>query len=124
MKKLFLIGLMMLAGSAWAEWVLYSKSESNTFYYDTATIRKDGHIRRVWEINDLSERRKDGEMSRRRRTEYDCKQERMRFLVITEHSEPMASGEILVTSGEDKNWRDVPPDTVADKMLKLVCAQK
>jgi len=34
MKKLFLVCLMMLAGSAWAEWVMYSESEQATFYFD------------------------------------------------------------------------------------------
>lgn len=34
MKKLFLVVLMMLACSAWAEWVMYSESEQATFYFD------------------------------------------------------------------------------------------
>ena len=123
MKKLFLVCLMMLAGSAWAEWVMYAKNETNTFYYDPATIRKDGHIRRVWVINDLRKRHKDGEMSRRSRTEYDCKQERMRILGLSEHSEPMAGGAVLVTVGEDKDWMDVPPDTPVEAMFKIVCAK-
>ena len=122
MKKLFLIGLMMLASSTWAEWVFYSETDRSTFYYDPATIRKDGHIRRVWELNDLRKRHKDGEMSRRYRAEYDCKQERMRYLGLSEHSEPMAAGKLLNTFGEDKDWREVPPGTVLETILKIVCA--
>ena len=123
MKKLFLVGLMMLAGSAWADWVLFSETDTSTFYYDPATIRKDGHIRRVWELNNLRKRHKDGEMSRRYRVEYDCKKERMKFLGLTEHSEPMASGTVLRTLGEDKDWREVPPGTVLETMFKIVCAK-
>ena len=50
MKKLFIVCLMMLAGSAWAEWVVYTNSENKeaTHYFDPATIRKDGNMRRVW----------------------------------------------------------------------------
>ena len=124
MKKLFLVCLMMLAGSAWAEWVFYSETDTITFYYDPATIKKDGHIRRVWQLTDLRKRHKDGEMSRRSRIEYDCKQERMKFLGLSEHSEPMAGGEVLVMEGEDKEWREVPPNTIAETFLKIVCANK
>lgn len=123
MKKLFVVCLMMLAGSAWAEWVYFSETDTNLFYYDPATIRKDGHIRRVWELTDLRKRHKDGEMSRRYRIEYDCKQERMKFLGLTEHSEPMAGGEVLKTLGEDKVWRDVPPGTPMESMFKIVCVK-
>ena len=33
MKKLLLVGLMMLAGSAWAEWVMFDLTKEVTFYY-------------------------------------------------------------------------------------------
>ena len=124
MKKLFLVCLMMLAGSAWAEWVSYGETETVTFYFDPATIRKDGNMRRVWELTDLSKRGRSGEMSRRMRREYDCKQERYRYLAISGHSEPMAGGEVLVTGGEDNNWEAIAPDTVAETILNLVCANK
>jgi hypothetical protein len=62
-------------------------------------------------------------MSRRYRVEYDCKQERSRYLGISEHSEPMADGELLKIFGEDKEWREIPPGTVANTILKIVCAK-
>ena len=123
MKKLFLVSLMMLAGSAWAEWVLYSETDTSTFYYDPATIRKDGNMRRVWELSDLRKRHKDGEISRRYRAEYDCKNERTRILSFSLHSEPMAGGEVLKNFGEDKEWREIPPGTVVNTILKIVCAK-
>jgi len=123
MKKLFLIGLMMLASSAWAEWVMYHKDESITFYFDPATIRKDGNIRRVWVLQDLSKRQDGGVMSRRIRHEYDCKQERFRHLGFSAHSEPMAGGELLVMGDEHKVWTDVPPSTAIEIILNIVCAK-
>ena len=123
MKKLFLVSLMMLAGSAWAEWVMYSKNEEATFYFDPATIRKDGNMRRVWELQDLSKRHKEGEISRRLRAEYNCKQERVRFLAASAHSEPMAGGKTLYSSGEENNWRAIAPGTIAETILKIVCAK-
>jgi len=123
MKKLFFVSLMMLAGSAWAEWVMYSETDRTTFYYDPATIRKDGHIRKVWQLSDLKKRHKDGEMSRRMRTEFDCKQERMRYLGLSEHSESMAGGAVLITVGEDNEWRVIPPDTSLEDIFNIVCAK-
>jgi hypothetical protein len=123
MKKLFLVCLMMLAGSAWAEWVMYGEAATATFYYDPATIRKDGNMRRVWELTDLRKQGKVGEISRRMRIEYDCKQERFRYLGLSAHSGPMAGGEVLVMEGEYNNWRAIAPDTISDLMLQIVCAK-
>jgi hypothetical protein len=123
MKKLFLVCLMMLAGSAWAEWVIYTWNDEATFYYDPATIRKEGNMRRAWELTDLRKRGRSGEMSRRIRMEYDCKQERNRLLSISGLSEPMAGGKVLSTEGEEAQWDAIAPGTVAEIMLEIVCAK-
>ena len=125
MKKLFLVGLMMLAGSAWAEWVMYTKSENKeaTHYFDPATIRKDGNMRRVWQLHDLRERNTAGVMSYRARMEYDCKQERSRYLSASTHSEPMAGGKVLDTMGWSNDWEEIAPETVTEIILNIVCAK-
>ena len=124
MKKLLLIGLMMLAGSAWAEWVLYTETQTATFYYDAATISNDGSMRRrVWQLTDLRKRHKDGEMSRRSRIEYDCKQESYRFLTFSAHSEPMAGGTVLKTESEEEDLKAIPPNTVLEMILNIACAK-
>ena len=123
MKKLFLVGLMMLTGSAWAEWLRYEENKKNIFYYDPATIRKDGNMRRVWVLMDIRKRNDNGAMSTRMRYEYDCKQERYRFLGMSSHSEPMAGGTLLETYGEDNNWMAIAPDTIDETMLEIVCAK-
>lgn len=123
MKKLFLACLIMLAGSAWAEWVVYGKDNEATGYFDPSTIRKDGNLRRVWELMDLSRRDENGEMSIRTRLEYDCMQERYRFLAGSTHSEPMAGGKTLRTQSENNVWEAIAPRTNAEKMLKIVCSK-
>jgi hypothetical protein len=126
MKKLLLTLLttLMLTGPAWAEWVKVTESDTIYRYIDPATIRKDGNLVRVWEITDLKTRHKDGELSRRSRMEYDCKQERAKYLSISEHSEAMASGTILnqpqIGLGQ---WFDIPPGSVVEAVLKIVCAK-
>ena len=123
MKKLFLVCLMMLAGSAWAKWVMFSKDEEATHYFDPATIRKEENMGRVWQLTDMRKMRINGTMSHRARYEYDCKRERFRYLGISSHSEPMAGGKVLKTEGEDNNWMDIPPDIVAQTELRILCAK-
>jgi hypothetical protein len=122
-KTLLLVLTLLVTGSAWAEWVMYSTTATDTFYYDPATIRKDGNIRRVWQLENWGKRGTGGEISRRYRTEYDCKQERYKLLGFSIHSEPMAGGTVLLTGGEDYRWEAIAPDTVAAIALNIVCAK-
>ena len=124
MKKLCLVGLMMLSGSAWSEWVVYQKSEKVTQYYEPATILKDGNMRQVWQLQNLSRSLQNGATSFRMLREYDCNKARWRSLAIYTHTEPMAGGTVLETAGEDSNWNGIRPDTIAEVLLDLVCVQK
>ena len=123
MKKLFLVCLMLLAGSAWAGWVLFDSDDETRFFYDPTTIRKDGNLRRVWELMDHKKRRDNGAMSYRFRSEFDCKQERYRFLGFTSFPEPKAGGTALKVWGEQFDWTSIAPDTNAEMMLNIVCAK-
>ena len=123
MKKLILLGLMMLTGSAWAEWVMYFETKTITYYYDPATIRKDGNMRQVWRIQQLKQRIADGEKSRRMRIEYDCKEERYRILSAAIHSDPMAEGKVIYSENKDNIWTVIPAASAAEAMFKIVCAK-
>ena len=119
-----LLCLLFISGSASAEWVKFGETDNIYHYIDPTTIRKDGNLRKVWQIHDLKQRSKDGELSRRFRLEYDCKNERYRFLSISEHSGPMASGITLYQSTEEGNkWSDIPPGSKGEDALKIVCAK-
>ena len=124
MKKLFLVCLMMLAGSAWADWVKFDENEQMQFFYDPATIRKDGNIRRVWRLQNFKQLGDEGEMSRRFRIEYDCKNERDNILSFSGHSELMASGTTLYSHNDTGGkWRDIPPRSSAATILAIVCSK-
>ena len=124
MKKLLLISLMMLSGSAWAEWTPLKNKTDSRYFYDPTTIRREGQIRRVWTVQNLIEPDRRGVMSRRMRVEYDCKNERYNLLSLTGHSEPMAGGKIIFSHDDmTAKWDDIPPNTAADTMLKIVCAK-
>jgi hypothetical protein len=125
MKKLLLTLLtaLMLTGSVWAEWVKIDSNNDSDFYIDPETIRKAGNIVRAWEIQNLKQQAKRGELSRRYRMEYDCTQERNRILSISTHSGPMASGTTLMSFSASDQWDSIPPNTVSETVLKIVCAK-
>lgn len=125
-RKSLLMPLLLLAtGSAWAGWEgVGTNDDGATIYVDRATIRKDGNLRRMWMLTDFKQRDKNGVMSMRQMNEYDCKSERGKLLAQSEHDKPMTGGKVLVGSGVvHGGWYEIPPGTVAEGMLKIVCAQ-
>ncbi len=122
-KSLILACLMLLSGSAWAEWVVIAKTERATFYFDPDTIRKDGNMRTVWLLVDQTERDKFGSMSMRFRREIDCKKERERIISRSAHSGPMLTGELIMSSSNIGEWDDIPPQTVVAIELKTFCTK-
>jgi hypothetical protein len=123
-KKTLLFSLLLLAtGSAWTGWEEVATTASGTFYVDRATLRKDGNLSKIWEITDNKQRTKNGSISSRMRNEYDCKNERYRFLALSTHPEPMAGGKPIFSDGEDQMWTAIPPGSVSEMVMKIVCAQ-
>ena len=126
-KTILLSLLLLVTSSAWAEWVkVASSTDGYTVYIDPATIRKDGNLRKVWEISERKQPKQDGEMSRLVKFEYDCKTERRNILSASTHSEPMGKGKTIwsaPSSALATDWREIPPGTVAWAVLNEVCAQ-
>jgi hypothetical protein len=124
MKKLLLIALMMLAGSAWAEWVLVTKNSANSeFYLDRSTIKKDGNKRKVWILLNFGkpENKKESEIIRE---EYDCAEEQAQFLYVSTHSAPMGKGKLIdVYEYKEPNWGEIPPSSPFRDILNIVCSK-
>lgn len=123
MKKFFFFCCLFASTAVSAQWVNVGEGDGNNFYIDPNTIRRDGDLRKVWGVQDLKLRDRDGELSRRYREEYNCKEARKRFLSATTHSDSMASGNILVSTTEPSPWSEIRPNTLADEILKKVCAE-
>lgn len=115
--------LAVISSGAWADWLRMGENEEDVvFYVDPATIRRNGSLRRVWIIHDLKARDKNGAMSIRLFSEYDCKEERVRILTVTAHAGPMASGSILASAGNG-DWEYSAPGTGNAYVLKYLCAR-
>ena len=122
--RIVLTALLMLATApAWAEWVKVDETDEVLIYVDPATIRKDGNLRRIWEMQDLKARDSDGSLSRRALSEYDCKGKRLRLLSLSTHSGQMATGKIIITVSPSGKWDCAVPGTSGQTMLKFVCAR-
>jgi hypothetical protein len=115
--------LMLATTTACAEWLRLGETGTAAYYLDAATVRKDGSLRRVWELIDWKARLPDGQRSWRSLFEYDCKKERYRLVALSIHSGPMATGGILVSTSISDNWDYLAPDTMVETKLRIVCSQ-
>jgi len=113
--------LLLVAGTAQAEWVKVAESPQAIAYFNPATLEKDGDFRKVWEIHDYKRRDADGEMSLRLHMEYNCKDAAYRLLGFSTHSEAMAEGATLVSNSTAGEWMPVRPNSLVAANLKLVC---
>ena len=123
--KYLLTLVMLIASPVWADWSLVTENDNGTkFYIDYSTIRKDGNLRKVWEVTNF----KNSEtfngavyLSVRARAEYDCKEERKRPLTTTAHSGLLAQGDVVWISESPGNWNYAAPNTSVFEILQRVC---
>ena len=116
--------LLFAAAPAWAELTEIATRDEQTLLLDTTTIQKDGDLRRAWTVCNYAVPNADGALSTRSLMEYDCAASRYRILILSTHPECMAEGQPLhVEAAASPWWRDIPPGTVAAKLLSLVCAK-
>lgn len=127
MKKALLLATAILsAAPAWAGWELVGKSVYGDFYFDPATIRVTGNLRRVWTLVNLNE---PEELSNARLRslkildEYDCEEKRVRALQSTSFELAMGTGKPVVVSGAQE-WRYTSPESIAGEMLNAACSRR
>ena len=123
MRKYLIALLMLISCSAWADWVFVVASEDGNarLFIDPNTVRKEGSLRKIWELRNDKFKSKNGAQSFRARVEYDCKNETSKLLSLTEHSGGMASGTVLLSVDSPLAKTSIPPNTIAEEMLKAVC---
>ena len=115
--------LMLVTTPTFAEWMQVGEPDEGVYYLDPATISKDGRLRRISELINLTARDRDGGLSRRYLKEYDCKQKRLRLLSGSTNSGPMATGKALFSVNNPGKWNDVPSDTIAETIFKFACSR-
>ena len=125
MKYLMALALLVVS-PAWADWTLVAETQGGDKHYlDIATIRKSGNFVKVWELNNFPKRQEfakiQGVFSTRYRAEYDCKNEKIRYVAISAHSELDAQGQVLGQDGKEGEWIEIPPSTISWNKLQTLC---
>ena len=67
-------------------------ADGTVFYIDRDSIKKEGSLIRVWELQDLKSKGPLDEKSRRVLVEYDTKNDRRRVMSFSFHGEQMGAG--------------------------------
>lgn len=131
MKKLILASILtLLSTSAFAEWTYVGDADdySLTMYANLATIRKNGHMVKMWDLSDYKTTIgfSDGKskLSSKSQVEYDCKEERSRGLALIDTSGHMGEGDVVFNSSNVQNWSPVSPDSIGETLWKIACGKQ
>lgn len=115
--------LAFIAAPALADWEKISETDMAAYFIDSATLQKNGTLRRVWQMQSLKQRDKDGELSRRALVEYECREGINRTLSISMHADAMGEGRKLDSYSDPSSPRKVAPGSSGEAILKVVCAR-
>ena len=132
-KKLAFVSLVLISSIANAAWVAVVDTASGTFYADKSSIHVvDGYVQ-VLDLYDQKspDKTTDGKTyySTTHVSQYDCLGKRMRMMEGAYYSSPMGKGAMV---GESKlvnkdgslypgQWKNPPPGSAFDIMMKAVC---
>lgn len=122
MQGLLVFALALASSFGWANWVLVSENDTGTAYVDSASVSKDGFLRRFWELLNLNVPDKDGDRSYRMLMEVDCKERRYRYLQGSYFSRPMGLGEMTGSFNKPTEWSHSAPGTTCEAVVRFVCS--
>ena len=118
--------LLLLAGPLCAQWAAVGGTDRETLYADAQTIRRAGHMARMWHLNDFRELQSDAGirlLSIKRRQEYDCQTRRFRGLFYSWHSKNMGAGVVVLRSADPGGWIPVASaNSASDILWNIACA--
>jgi hypothetical protein len=129
-----MLALVLTCGTAEAsDWLPIGKSEDGKqqIFVDTSSIRIDADIRRAWiktiltphAVRGLFDDANKWVTYELNRDAFNCMNEAYRFEAQTEYYED-GSNYSVPASNYPSTWAPVPPDTVADNLMRVICAWK
>ena len=117
---------LMFSNAAMAERILIYLGDEYDSYVDTTTIRKNGNLAKIWEMEDYKTGQNDGDgvyLSEKSQWEYDCQNETERFLSFVTYSGNMGGGKAISSDTYNKSAFPVVPGTLGEIMWKIACGQ-
>lgn len=130
MTRLFLITFLLLSsGPAYAEWVKVSESDEagKTVYADTATIRRNSNLVKMWQFYDYKTVQTVGGnrfLTAKEQWEFDCAEERGRVVARKEFSGNMGSGTMVSTNSQVGKWTPNMPGSTNQTVWEIACGKK
>ena len=117
-----LLVLLQTAPSYASDWVYIDQNTKNTvYYYDSDTIQRSGNIVTVWEKYDYRRNTTVKYRERKQRSRFNC-EERTVVILDSVTSYPDGRIEAFNVPPDQQEGITIPPDTVAEDILKAVCA--
>lgn len=124
-KTILMMLLVVWSNNSIAEWVKVASSERGTYYINPSSIRSKGNKIKMWRLTDLNEAKRDANgniyISYLEQNEYNCKEEQFRPISFQNYSEHMAEGKMVYFNSDGAMWQPIPPDSVAEILLKIAC---
>jgi len=119
--------LAVASSSAMAEWLKVGSNEITAIYVDPTTIKKEGHLAKMWHLVDFKNVKKDmGEayLSTKDQNEYDCKEEKMRRRAFSEHAENMGGGKMVYSDSFTTKWKPIQAESGLEVLWRFACGKK
>ena len=121
--------LLLSSATAYADWVaLGTTDDGMTTYADPDTIRRKGDLVKMWALYDFKTIRTVEDISYLSymvQREYDCAEERIRYLAFTFFSGNIGSRKVVpTTSDEQQKSEPVQPDSISQTLFKVACAKQ
>ena len=118
--------MVTLSSPSYAKWTKVDEGvDGDTYYVDFKRIRKHGGFVYYWVLSDYLKTTPYGDLSTKVYSQGDCQLFRENILSFSFHKEPMGggSGYIQEPVKEYQGWKNPPPNSVNETILKAVCAQ-
>lgn len=118
--------LFFVSQSVSAAWVdIGYGTSTSSFFIDFDTLQKNGNFVRVWTKQEYKSPRQTASnaifQSESFYTEFDCKEKKFRALSSNTYAESELKGGLVASKTTPNPWNFVPPDTIANVMLNIVC---
>jgi hypothetical protein len=120
--------LLLVAGSAMANWLPVKADSKVRVMADPASIRRSGDMVTMWSVINYTSPRKTEDdkpyLSSKQHLEYDCVERLSRRLEFSRHSDLTGLGQVVYANTNAGAWSPVAAGSVAGELFKFACGEK
>lgn len=130
MRRVILTMLLaVVSSSVMAEWVKVNENSEFATYANRSSIRKKGHIVKMWSMYDYKKvqtRLSDSVLykSTKQQGVYDCKDEKSRIRSSSLYLKKMGGGRVIHNTSGPLEWQIVTAKGIDETLWKIACGKK